>query len=84
MHDTESGGGLGWKGPLRISQFHPPAVGVLLWLDQTAQSPSSLALGTARDGAAPASLGSLPSACTQMFVLESGFLRIFIYLTMLK
>jgi len=65
----ESQTGLGWKGPCRPSSSNPRAVGRdASHQTQLLQAPSNLALNTAREGAATASLGNLCQGLTTLRV----------------
>jgi len=63
----ESQNGLGWKGPYRSPSSNPPAMGRdPFHQPRVLRAPSNLALNTAREGAATASLGSLGQGLTTL------------------
>ena len=65
----ESQNGLGWKGPYRSSSSNPPAMGRdTFHQTRLLKAPANLALNTAREGAATASLGSLCQCLTTLMV----------------
>jgi len=65
----ESWNGLGWKGPYRSSGSNPPAMGRdSFHQTRLLRAPSNLALNTAREGAATASLGNLCQGLTTLMV----------------
>ena len=66
--------GLGWKGPYRASSSNLPAVGRdTSHQTRLLKAPSSLALNTAREGAATASLGNL-FQCLITLMVKNFFL----------
>ena len=73
----ESRDGLGWKGPSKITQSNPAAMGRdIFHYIRLFKAPSSLALSPSRDGASTAALGSLcqrltAPITTQCFLMSS-------------
>jgi len=71
----ESWNGLDWKGPYISSSSNPPAMGRdPFHQTRLLKTPSNLALNTAREGAATASLGNLGQGLTTL-VVKNFFLR---------
>jgi len=74
-YTIESQNGLGWNGPYRSSRSNPSALGRdPFHQTRLLRAPSNLALNTAKEGAATASLGNLGQGLNT-FIVKNFFLR---------